>query len=165
MAAKKKAKSGAANAAVNHGDTVVNLFTALDGGKIKTNVMEEVEAVKKEIADSKTVVSYQEWGDCIAALEGYGKDGKISSIVYSTFHDLFTKKRTGVRLSKLVNDRLKGLYNEFMSKDDNGERVYNVVETNAKTKAKMIVKVNKEFDKVEEKLKSLYADLSNRSDL
>ena len=65
--------------------------------------------MKEEIAESKTVVSYQEWGECIAALEAYGKDGKLSSIVYGEFHDLFTKKRTGVRLSKLVNDRLKGL--------------------------------------------------------
>ena len=65
---------------------------------------------------------------------------------------------------------MKGFSKEFNRKeldpkDGENKRVYDIVENNKKTKAKMITLTNKTLDKIESDLQKLYEKLSEREDL
>ena len=160
MAAKKKSKSGDANSVSNHGETVVALFKDLDNGKLKVSFKADVEATEKEIKSAKTLNNYNDWVAALATIEEYGDDGKFSGACYATFQKLFNSKIKGIRLSKLVGDRLESIRKEFLRKDDDDNRIYDVVEPNAEKKQKMIDKVNTEMDKIEKSCIKLFAELA-----
>lgn len=165
MAKKPTSKTDKGIKGCKQGELIINLFTQLDNNDIKGSIVDMKSAVRKELDEMSKNTSYLQWQQVKSMISEYGNDGAISGVIYKEFDDYVDRKCKGVRLSKLIGDRLKELYKEFMSTDEKGNRIYDVKETSSATKIKMISKINKEFDKIQEKCVSLYTELSNREGL
>ena len=165
MANKSTSKSAGGIQDPEAGKIILNLFSKLDSNDIDGSIVSMKKDTLSKVKGLGASTSFQDWQRVKEMIEDYGSDQAISSAVYDDFHTHVEKKISGVRLSKLIGDRSKGLYSEFMKTDDKGEKVYNVLETSSTKKSKMIAKINKKFDKIEQDCVSLYTELANREGL
>lgn len=143
-------------------ETIVKLVSDVEKNQFKGTLEDVVKEWKKSLSDSK--YTYDEYVAASKELSGYKVEGTLQYWYEKEVVSVITQKQTGVRLSKVIGDRLKDFVKEFNSKDGK-ERKYKIIENNPKTKKKMIDLTNNTLDKIEQDLIKLYTKLSNREDI
>lgn len=144
------------------------LMEKIESSQFEGTLDEFIKLWKTSLSEGE--YQYPDYVDAVNQLKSKKYKGAFQHIFINNVLSVLKGKLTGVRLSKVIGDRLKGFSKEFNRKeldpkDGENKRVYDIVENNKKTKAKMITLTNKTLDKIESDLQKLYEKLSEREDL
>ena len=152
-----------------HGaDGIVELVTEIMNPLVDNSFSGEIKDLVSNFKKSleKGDYSYTDYVAAESQLSSKTYKGTSKHIYEKDILTIIKRKQTGVRLSKVIGDRLKKFSKDFNSKDKiTKKRIYDIVENNQKTKSKMINLTVKTLDKVEQDLLKLYKQLSNREGL
>ena len=145
-------------------ELVTDIMNSLADNSFSGEIKDLVSDFKKTLSDGG--YSYTDYVAADLQLSSKTYTGMSKHIYETQILTIIKQKQTGVRLSKVIGDRLKKFSKDFNSKDKiTKKRIYDIVENNQKTKSKMINLTVKTLDKVEQDLLKLYKQLSNREGL
>ena len=152
--------SKGANAIVNSVNKVMNY---IDSNSFDGSLKDFLSDWKKALTGGS--YSYSDYVDAEAALTSMKFKGVSQHIFETEVLTIIKKKQTGIRISKIIGDKLEAITKDFNSKDKDGNRIYDIVENNTNMKSKMVQHTVKTLDKVESDLHKLFDRLNKREGL